>query len=110
MVVSTGRSPILDEVGGPPLEIRHLPAADRQAAYALCHELRVTCGSLDRSGIAGSYSLQPQRSAWRCLRDVGEESLLHVVRRVERTYPSWRLPEGDGIHERIEQFLLGGAR
>ena len=43
MVVSTGRSPILDEVGGPPLEIRHLPAADRQAAYALCHELRVTC-------------------------------------------------------------------
>jgi hypothetical protein len=105
--ITTRRSAVLCEPGGPPLETRHLLEADRQPAHLLAHELRVVCGSLDRTGGPGGYTLQPHHTAWRALRDVGEESIAHTVRRVERVYAGWVLPEGESIHDRVRDFLEG---
>jgi hypothetical protein len=103
-ITATRRSPILDEVGGPPLEIRHLEQHEREPGFLLVHELRVLCGSLDRSG-STTYSLQPLRGAWRCLRDVSPELITHTVRRVERCYPSWRLSGSGDVYEQLDEFL-----
>jgi hypothetical protein len=110
MTATSRRSPILDELGGPPIEVRHITAEDRQPAYLLAMELRCACGSLDRSGGPGGYALTPHRGTWRALRDVSEELVVHTVRRVERCFPGWSLPEGGDVFERVECFLLGSAR
>ena len=111
LIVAGRRSAVLDELGGPPLEVRHLAECDRAPGYLLSHECRVICGSLDRSGLAGSYTLQPHRAAWRSLRDVSEELLTHTVGRVQRAYPNWTLPGSsrDAIHDRVRAFLEGAT-
>jgi hypothetical protein len=105
-VRSGGRSAVLDESGGPPLSVLHLAQHDREPGFFLAHELRVLCGSLDRSS-ASTYTLQPMRGAWRCLRDVSPELISHTVRRIERSFPGWRLTDrstGD-IHADVDAFL-----
>lgn len=108
--VTSRRSPILDEIGGPPIELRHLPEQDRSAAWDLLHSLRCACGSLDR-GPFGGFETNRYRGSWRVLRDVSAETLRHTVRLNERAHPGWRLTlESSGdIHEQIEVFLMGDA-
>jgi hypothetical protein len=108
MHTTTRRSLVLDESGGPALEVRHLSVDDRQPGVALAYELRVVCGSLDRTSGPGGYCINGHRGCWRCLRDVSSELVTSVVRRTERSYPGWRLPPGDDIHERVDRFLSGG--
>jgi hypothetical protein len=107
---TTRRSPVLDPIGGPDLEVRHLPAEDRSAAHYLVHELRCVCNSLDRSGGPGGFVLNPHRSSWRCLRDVEEETIMHSIRKAERSFPGWRLRGSGDVFERVERFLMGASR
>jgi hypothetical protein len=104
--VSAGRSLVLDELGGPSTEVRHLPEGDRMVAYELAHELRCLCGSLNRA--PDGYDLQPLRTCWRRLRDVDAGSLRQTVRKLERVHAgTWRLPgkSDQSIHEQLEAFL-----
>ena len=103
-IVASRRSPVLDEVGGPPLTVRHIPAPDRSAALELVHELRYCCGSLERGPYGHSFSVNEHRQSRRSLRDVAPETLAWTVRRVERS-TSWRLPGSGDIHQRLHDCL-----
>jgi hypothetical protein len=103
-VRTTRRSLVLDTLGGPNGEVRHLAEMDRQPAFELSHELRVLCNSLIRVG-SGRYELQPHRASWRYLRDIDEASLALEVRRCERIHAGWQLPGNGSIHERVDAFL-----
>jgi hypothetical protein len=64
---------------------------------------------------AAHYVANPHRGAWRPMRDVGEETILAVLRRVERVFPWWsgtviasrgRVQRGS-VHDAVAQFLEG---
>jgi hypothetical protein len=104
-------SAILDTIGGPELVVTHLTEQHRRPAWMLIHCLRESCGSLEPSGY-GQWTLSETLPAhWRTVRDVDPGILALCVRRVERTYPDWRLPRSSAndIYLDLHTFLSGKA-
>jgi hypothetical protein len=99
---------VLDEPGGPSLDLAgRFPAAQQAAVGELLTELRRACGSLVpvATGSGRGFAIA-SRSQWRCLRDVSSIELVGAVRRAARSRPDLVLPgDGVGVHRRIEALL-----